>query len=131
MYCQKCNAYLNDNSRVCPQCGAPIDGEEKKITTTTTYEGPLGNPTPVLVWGIVGLGFSVTFYLSFLGIIFSLIGLHKARQYNEFTGYAPSNMARIGRRLSIAGVIVGIILTIALIAFIIFAAGSYNRYYFR
>ncbi len=131
MYCTKCGTYLNDNSRVCPQCGTPINGEEKNITTTTTYEGPLGNPTPVLVWGIIGLGFSVSFYLSFLGIIFSLIGLHKANQYNLFTGYAPSNMARIGRKLSIAGVIVGIILTIALIIFFVYVVGTANRYSYR
>lgn len=132
MNCEKCGAPMNDNFRVCPQCGAPVRGQEEKITTTSTYYGSLGNPTPVLVWGIVGLAFSLTFYLSFLGVIFSIVGLRKANTYNEFTRYAPSTKAKIGKRLSIAGIIVGIIMTILLILFIVGLAsiGRQSYYYY-
>jgi len=119
MICQKCGSVLNENTRICPQCGAPVEGEEQFVTKTTTYNGPLGNPTPVLVWGIVGLATSLTFFFSWLGIIFSCIGLKKARSYNQFTDSAPSNQARIGRKLSIAGIIAGIVCTVLFIIYII------------
>lgn len=118
MYCNKCGTLLNENTRICPQCGAPVVGQERNLTTTSTYQGPLGNPVPVLVWGIIGLSFALTFYLSFLGVIFSFVGLSKSNKYRAFTGDAPSNMAKIGRRLSIAGIIVGIILTILCAVFV-------------
>ncbi len=136
MYCDKCGAQLNDNSRVCPQCGAPIQGEEQNITTTSTYAGPLGDPKPVLVWGILGLAFACTFFLSFLGIIFSCIGLKKANAYYQFTNYAQSGQAKTGRALSKAGLIVGIILTVLCVIYVIAIVGlvsnystSYYRYY--
>ena len=127
MNCEKCGATLNENSRVCPQCGAAIQGEEQHITTTSTYQGPLGNPTPVLVWGIVGLSFALTFYFSFLGIIFSAVGLNKANKYNQFTHFADSNQARIGRKLSIAGLITGCILTTLMIIFFVFIGVNARR----
>ncbi|MBQ3668537.1 MAG: zinc-ribbon domain-containing protein [Clostridia bacterium] len=142
MVCSKCGRYIGENSRVCPYCGQPIDGEERNITAATTHAGPMGNPTPTLVWGILGLSFSLTFYLSFLGIIFSAVGLHKAKVYNQFTNFAPSNQVRHGRRLAIAGLIVGIILTVLCAIFIILliteaSSSSYsssywynNRYYY-
>ena len=110
---------MTETTRICPQCGTPVSGEERNLTTTSTYQGPLGNPVPVLVWGIVGLSFALSFYLSLLGIIFSFIGLSKSNKYREFTGDAPSNMAKIGRRLSIAGIIVGMILTVLLTVFVV------------
>ena len=110
MYCQKCGAQLNESSRVCPQCNA---------TVYSTYAGPLGNPVPVLVWGVVGLSTALTFYFSLLGVIFSIVGLVKSNRYNEFTNSADSNMARIGRRLSIAGIIVGGILTTVLLVLLV------------
>ena len=134
MVCEKCGAKLNENCRVCPQCGAPIEGEEQNITPTSTYEGPLGNPTPVLVWGIIGLSFALTPYINFLGIIFSAIGLKKANQYSQFTGGLESKQASVGRGLSKAGLITGIILTVVftvlIIALIITASQSsgYHRY---
>lgn len=115
MYCQKCGAFLNENSRLCPQCGNPIPGEERNVTINSTYQGALGNPTPVLVWGIVGLAFSLSFYLSLLGVIFSIVGLNKSNTYNQFTSYTTSNKAKIGRRLSIAGIAVGSLFTILVV----------------
>ena len=128
MYCEKCGTPLNENSRVCPQCGAPIQGEEQNITPTSTYAGPLGNPVPVLVWGIVGLCCAVTPYVNFLGIIFSIVGLKKSNAYNQFTNFADSNMARIGRRLSIAGIITGAIFTFLFVILFSVLIFSVNRY---
>ena len=122
MLCEKCGSSIQENTRICPYCGTPIRGEEQNITETSTYEGSLGNPTPVLVWGIVGLSFALSFYLSFLGIIFSAVGLGKSRAYNRFTFNAQSKKAAVGRRLSIAGMIVGCALTVLMLLLIIIAA---------
>jgi predicted RNA-binding Zn-ribbon protein involved in translation (DUF1610 family) len=129
MLCEKCGSQLNDNSRFCPNCGAPIPGEEQFVTQTSTYEGPMGNPGPVLVWGILGLAFACSFFLSFLGIIFSVIGLKKANQFASFTGGAYSKQASIGRGLSKAGLIVGIILTVFFVIYLISLIALVNRYY--
>ena len=131
MFCAKCGAQMNDNFRVCPQCGATQQGQEQNLTNNSTYNGPLGNPTPVLVWGILSLSFAVTFYFSFLGLIFGIVGTKKAKAYREFTQNAPAKQADIGQNLSKAGIIVGAILTaIAFVVFMIyviaiFAAMSY------
>lgn len=127
MFCDKCGAQLNENSRVCPQCGAPIQGEEQNITTTSTYAGPLGDPKPVLVWGILGLAFACTFFLSFLGIIFSAVGLKKANAYNQFTNFAESGQAKTGRALSKAGLIVGIIMTVLCILYVVLIVGLFTK----
>ena len=122
MLCEKCGSSIQENTRICPYCGTPIRGEEQNITETSTYAGSLGNPTPVLVWGIVGLSFALSFYLSFLGIIFSAVGLGKSRAYNRFTFNAQSKKAAVGRRLSIAGMIVGCAVTVLMLLLIIIAA---------
>lgn len=118
MYCEKCGSQINENTRFCPNCGATISGEEQNVTAASTYEGPMGNPTPVLIWGILGLTFALTMFLSVLGIIFSAIGLNKAKSFEAFTGGAYSKQARIGRGLSKAGLIVGIIFTILFVIYL-------------
>ena len=70
MYCNNCGAQLTENSKFCPNCGQLVQSTPQEMTAASTYEGPMGNPTPVLVWGIIGLAFACTFVASFLGIIF-------------------------------------------------------------
>ena len=118
MYCQNCGSQVNENSRFCPNCGQLVQGERQEVSVASTYEGPMGNPTPVLVWGILGLAFSCTFVASFLGIIFSIVGLNKAKNYFNFCGEG-SKQARIGRNLSKAGLIVGIILTVLFVIYLV------------
>jgi len=108
MYCEKCGTQIFENTRICPNCGKAIPGEHQNVTEASTYEGPMGAPTPVLVWGILGLSFSCTMIFSILGLIFSIISLRKAGKYRAFTGGASSTQVTIGRRLSIAGLIVSI-----------------------
>jgi hypothetical protein len=79
---------------------------------------------PALTFGILGIIFACTFYFSFLGIIFSAIGLGKAKAFQAAAGqlYGP---AKVGKILSVIGLIVGIILTvIAAIALIAIIANS-------
>ena len=69
---------------------------------------PQGNPTNVLVFGIIGLALST---MGIVGLIFSIIALKKANNYIATYGDI-ANQVRIGRRLAIAGLVVSIIFTI-------------------
>ncbi|MBR3298135.1 MAG: hypothetical protein IKI64_02915 [Clostridia bacterium] len=129
MYCTNCGAKFEDGSSNCPYCGTVAMNENNNVSQTSTYEGPMCDPTPVLVWGILGLAFALS--TGILGIIFSIIGLKKSNQYIAYTSGAYSRKAQIGRKLSIAGIITGAVMTvffIIYIAVIIFAL-SQSRYY--
>ena len=123
MFCQRCGAFINDNQRVCPQCGMVISGQEANVSNVSSYEGPMGSTTPALVCGILGLSFACTFYLSILGVIFSIIGLCKANKARTIIGNT-SKKVNTGRKLSIAGIITGAILTTLLFIVIIVVALS-------
>ena len=121
MYCKKCGTQVFENTRFCPNCNMVINGEELNITEASTYEGPLGDPSPVLAWGILGLAFAITSWLSLLGLIFSIVGLNKAKRFLDFTGGVPNARAAVGRKLSIAGIIVSCIMLIILTVLLILA----------
>ena len=111
MNCQNCGANV-DGKAFCPQCGAQVQAPAQP---SYNYNGgynqpaaPQGNPTNVLVFGILGLALSG---LGIVGLIFSIIGLKKANNYIATYGNI-SNQVRIGRRLAIAGLVVSIICTI-------------------
>lgn len=107
---------MNDNQRYCSQCGAVIIGEEGNVSSVSSYVGPMGSTTPTLVFGILGLSFSCSFCLSILGIVFSIIGLCKANRAVDIIGNT-SRKVNIGRRLAIAGLIVGIITTVLFVVY--------------
>lgn len=73
----------------------------------------------LFVWGIVGLAFSSSFFLSFLGIIFSSIARNKAKAYIA-RYHAIYGKAKVGNILSKVGVPLGIGLTILCILYITF-----------
>ena len=111
MNCQNCGANV-DGKAFCPQCGAQVQAPAQP---SYNYNGgynqpaaPQGNPTNVLVFGILSLALSE---LGIVGLIFSIIGLKKANNYIATYGNI-SNQVRIGRRLAIAGLVVSIIFTI-------------------
>lgn len=97
--CHTCKAKFPASAVYCDKCG------------TNKNSAPavnLGNPTPVLVFGIIGLAFSGS---GVIGLIFSIIALSKARAYIAQYGDV-ANQVRIGRRLAIAGLIISILLII-------------------
>lgn len=122
MNCTSCGAQISENVSNCPYCGAV--NANTNVTSTSTYEGPMCDPTPVLTWGILGLAFALA--TGVLGIIFSIIGLNKYKQYMTYTSGAHSGKAQTGRKLSIAGLIVGIAMTIFLIIYIIVIVSAMN-----
>ena len=125
MKCEKCGFYY-EGSRVCPNCGEVASGEADKVTDATTQQKPLGNPTPVLVFGILALAFALE--LPPLGIIFGIIGLVKAKNYFSFAGYPGAGQARAGKKLATAGLIVGIVMTVVLTAVILILAAHVNSH---
>lgn len=111
MNCQNCGANV-DGKAFCPQCGAQVQAPaQPSYNYNTGYNQPVapqGNPTNVLVFGIIGLALST---MGIVGLIFSIIALKKANNYIATYGDI-ANQVRIGRRLAIAGLIVSIIFTI-------------------
>ncbi len=74
--------------------------------------------TPILIFGILGIAFACTFYLSFLGIIFSAIAKGKVKQYLA-EGGVLSGKAKVGNILAKVGLIVGIILAALFVLWLI------------
>lgn len=111
MNCQNCGANV-DGKAFCPQCGAQVQAPaQPSYNYNTGYNQPVapqGNPTNVLVFGIIGLALST---MGIVGLIFSIIALKKANNYIATYGDI-STQVRIGRRLAIAGLVVSIICTI-------------------
>ena len=85
--------------------------ENNNITTKDTS-------TKVLVFGILGLAFACSFYLSILGIIFSAIGISQANNFARENG-AVFGKAKVGRILSKVGLPVGIVFTVLFIVYFI------------
>lgn len=115
MNCQNCGANV-DGKAFCPQCGAPVQAPAQQYGYNQPA-APQGNPTKVLVFGILALALSE---LGIVGLIFAIIGLKSSGNYIATYGNI-SNQVRIGRRLAIAGLVVSIIFTV-FYTFIIIAA---------
>lgn len=132
MICTKCGARIDDGSRFCPECGAAVpvqpQYQQPQYTAQPQYQQPQYNAVPiynqnvssgpVLTWGIIGLAFACTFFLSFLGIIFSAVGRGKANSYLRQTGQLTGK-AKVGSILSLVGLILGIVMTVIFIIYLI------------
>ncbi len=118
--CPNCRAVCDDFAVNCPSCGAPLP----VVNAAPSYGANVPEPN-VLVWGILSLVFSCTFYFAFLGIIFGAIGLSKAKGYVAQGGVLAGKV-KVGRILSLVGLILSIVFTVlALFAIIgIIAANS-------
>lgn len=115
MFCPNCGTKV-DSGTNCPNCGAPLD-EVQYVQANVSSAQTLGNPSQVLVFGILGL--ALGFGTGILGLIFSIIGLVKAKNYVAQYGDV-SNQVRTGRRLALAGLIVSILIVVCMI--IVFAS---------
>ena len=83
-----------------------------------------------LVFGILGIAFGCSFYLSILGIIFGAIAKSKTKQY--MASYPLVGKAKVGRILGNIGFIFGIILTVFFVIWliVIIAAASSGKIYY-
>ena len=86
---------------------------------------PMGPSDPglaknILVMGIVAVATACTVWFGFLGIIFGILGLNKAKKFTEECGQLYGK-AKVGKFLSLGGLIGGACVT-AYVAFYIFMA---------
>lgn len=82
MFCKNCGKEIDDNAYVCPYCGVRTE------TTSVTGQSATN--------GFAIAGFVLSFFVSLLGLIFSIIGLKKSKECNS------------GRGLAIAGIIISV-----------------------
>ena len=134
MFCKFCGNELPEGANFCTKCGKVVSHEDISAASvnapvTTEYEYvPYEEPRDterdskggsILKFAILGLAFACSFYLSFLGLVFSIIARVKVRRYvslyNETQGRAT-----VGRHLSVAALAVSIVLT-AILAIIVVA----------
>ena len=76
---------------------------------------PMGPSDPglaknILVMGIVAVATACTVWFGFLGIIFGILGLNKAKKFMEDTNGQLYGKAKIGKYMSLGGLIGGCVL---------------------
>ena len=102
--------------------------QQPQYQQPTYYAQPAPNPgvsgKPALTFGILGIIVACTVDLSFLGRIFSAIGLGKAKAFRAAAGqlYGP---AKVGKILATIGLIVGIIMTVICLIVVIGLIAEY------
>lgn len=112
MYCKNCGAKIDDNARFCSDCGHEQIRVQEDINFSSDFEAAKDQlSSQILTWGILSLAFSCTFILSLLGLIFSFVAKGKVKTYVRQFGPVEYR-SRVGRDLSTAGLIVGLILSI-------------------
>ena len=144
MFCKYCGNQLSDDAKFCSKCGKITDANET-VVNPTDYDFFSVEPiTPqldymqgqamyekdrkagaILKFAILGLALTCTFYLSLLGVIFSMIARAKSRKYIRLYG-ETNGRATVGRHLSLAGVIAGWVIVGFLALVVIVALGSYG-----
>lgn len=143
MLCTKCGNLNADGSKFCQYCGSALTETEQPVEQQNQqpaeqqyqqpynpgyqyqqyqqyqpYTAPQQLPN-VLVWGILSLVFNFI-GLSLLSIVFGIVGLNNAKQYKRIAGAFDSS-ASAGHALSIVGIVLGAIITIAVFAIFVFA----------
>lgn len=110
MFCTKCGNVVPENASFCPICGASLKSTNQPAPQQAPAPAYTPAPAPAResnTMAILGLVFA--FIVPVLGLIFSIIGLGKAK---ELQGE--------GHGLALAGLIVSIVeLVIAVIAVIV------------
>lgn len=119
MYCISCGAEIPEGSEFCFKCGASQTEPLTPVYEARPVVEPPVAPTNVLTWGIIGLAFACTFFASFLGIIFSAIGMKKHSAYIN-SGAEHSTKVKVGGILSKVGLGVGIAMTVLCILYFTF-----------
>ena len=132
MFCKFCGNELPEGANFCTKCGKVVSPEDipaagVSAPVTAEYEYvPYEEPKDaerdsrggsILKFAILGLAFACSFYLSFLGLVFSIIARVKVKRYvsryNETQGRAT-----VGKHLSVAALVASIVLT-AILAIIV------------
>ena len=135
MFCRKCGAELADDALFCAHCGEKVIDKDKETAEETAIvaeapsepeaveeepkeekpEIPAG-ATPVMIFGIASLvcalsTFAVYIIGPLLGVILGAIARSLGKKYIKTNGDVSARV-RIGRTLGLAGLIVGLVLTV-------------------
>lgn len=132
MFCKFCGSNLEDGANFCTNCGKVVVGESYDNGVETVGEVSNSYDTvddeqksksgkDVLKFAILGLAFGSSFYLSFLGLIFSIISKRKLKNYKSQFG-DTSGAATVGKHLGTAGLILSIVFTAILVLYVLMFA---------
>ena len=121
MYCKYCGNNLENEAKFCSSCGARVENVTVDAEQIASYVYDDFMPDPyeeeksslarkILTLGICSLAFAITFWFSLVGWILAVVCRGKIREYEERFG-PVSGMAKVGRGLSLGGLIGGICLT--------------------
>ena len=138
MFCKFCGNELPDGAGFCTKCGKVVSYEEAQISGINTPFINDNEYTPfneqdkekeskgadILKFAILSLAFASSFYLSVLGLVFSIIARVKLKKYVAQYGETEGK-ATVGKHLSLVGLIVSIVLSVLcfILLFVIIFAG--------
>lgn len=134
MICKNCGAQIPDGSAFCTECGAPVQQEQPvqqepvqqpqytPVQQTYTAEPtPAVSGKPVLICGILALALNSIPYVGWIaGLICAIIGMKKAKAYVAANGQL-TGAAKVGRILSIVGLVCSIVMAFVWLIVIIVA----------
>lgn len=104
---------------------APVQPVYAQPAPVMPTGAPIGANNPelaknILIMGIMAVAFTCTVWISFLGIVFGAIGLSKAKKFTEECGQLFGK-AKVGKYLSLGGLIGGSVVTGYMAIYIIIA----------
>ena len=107
MFCKNCGQQVEDNVESCPNCGAKVkeDTFAQNTQTYTNQNQPMQQPVQKGTNGFAIAGFILSFFGGLLGLIFSIIGLVKAKKEGSPKG------------LAIAGLVISIVWLVFIILY--------------
>ena len=112
MLCKKCGAEINKNVKSCTYCGAAVESDREieevsEIELTPEFEKEAQS---ILLKGVLALLLGCLSVVSIAGIILGGVNKKHADAFFEKTGSMTLyDRARVGRGISKAAIIVGII----------------------
>ena len=145
MFCKYCGNELPDGTTFCLNCGKDdtpdIINETKQentikiqIETAPSTDETKSDPkrdslaSKILTFAIMGLAFGVSFYLSFLGLVFAIISRSKLDKYVKI--YADTEgKATVGKHIGVAALVVSIVVTsIMLLSLAVYLLETFTQF---
>ena len=142
MFCKYCGNPLSSDAKFCSKCGKIVDSIDSSSSSDYDFFGaetPVAELAPqrntyddyvkdtlggsILKFAILSVVFACTFYLSFLGIIFSSIARSKVRQFEIMFGETEGR-ATVGKHINVGGTIGSwVMFILSVIVIIVLASG--------
>lgn len=133
MFCKHCGSYLDDNASFCVNCGNAVNVEtptaNNEVNNYTSNNDYVANDYDakeksdrggsIMTFGILSIVFGGTMFLSLLGLIFAIVARSKLGAYVDKFG-EPSGRAKVGKYLSLGGLIYSIVMLAFLVIYILY-----------